>query len=274
MLSVLLGTLYPLILDSLNLGKISVGAPYFNAVFVPIMIPGVLALAVYPYVRWKKDSALRVFNLLKLEWVCIFLLTLLSWVFITKNIFVLISIALFIWVVNHVGSLLLRRLKAKSKLSMSFVGMIIAHLGIAVFVLGATVTTQLGIEKDIKMNIGESKTIAGYDFVFKGVSPHSKDNYSGFIGDISVFKNDKKVTQLRPEKRLYQTGMPMTEASIDPSITRDLYVALGEALEGGAWSVRIYYKPLVRWIWLGGLMIALGALVAAIDRRYLMRPKQ
>ena len=172
------------------------------------------------------------------------------------------------------GSLFLRRLKAKSKLSMSFVGMIIAHLGIAVFVLGATVTTQLGIEKDIKMNIGESKTIAGYDFVFNGVSPHSKDNYSGFIGDISVFKNDKKVTQLRPEKRLYQTGMPMTEASIDPSITRDLYVALGEALEGGAWSVRIYYKPLVRWIWLGGLMIALGALIAAIDRRYLMRPKQ
>jgi len=274
MLSVLLGTLYPLILDSLNLGKISVGAPYFNAVFVPIMIPGVLALAVYPYVRWKKDSASRVFNLLKLEWVCIVLLTLLSWVFITNNIFVLISIALFIWVVNHVGSLFLRRLKAKSKLSMSFVGMIIAHLGIAVFVLGATVTTQLGIEKDIKMNIGESKTIAGYDFVFNGVSPHSKDNYSGFIGDISVFKNDKKVTQLRPEKRLYQTGMPMTEASIDPSITRDLYVALGEALEGGAWSVRIYYKPLVRWIWLGGLMIALGALIAAIDRRYLMRSKQ
>ena len=124
------------------------------------------------------------------------------------------------------------------------------------------------------MNIGESKTIAGYDFVFNGVSPHSKDNYSGFIGDFSVFKNDKKVTQLRPEKRLYQTGMPMTEASIDPSITRDLYVALGEALEGGAWSVRIYYKPLVRWIWLGGLMIALGAFIAAIDRRYLMRPKQ
>ena len=274
MLSVLLGTLYPLILDSLNLGKISVRAPYFNAVFVPIMIPGVLALAVYPYVRWKKDSALRVFNLLKLEWFCIVLLTLLSWVFITKNIFVLISLALFIWVVNHVGAIFLRRLKAKSKLSMSFVGMIIAHLGIAIFVLGATVTTQLGIEKDIKMNIGESKTIAGYDFVFNGVSPHSKDNYSGFIGDISVFKNDKKVTQLRPEKRLYQTGMPMTEASIDPSITRDLYVALGEALEGGAWSVRIYYKPLVRWIWLGGLMIALGALIAAIDRRYLMRPKQ
>jgi len=274
MLSVLLGTLYPLILDSLNLGKISVGAPYFNAVFVPILIPGILALAVYPYVRWKKDSLSRVFNLLKLEWICILLLTVLSWVFITKNILVIFAIGLFIWVVNHVMVLFLKRLKAKSKVTMSFLGMVIAHLGIAVFVLGATVTTQLGIEKDIKMTIGETQTIAGYDFVFNGVSPHSKDNYSGFIGDISVFKNNKKVTQLKPEKRLYQTGMPMTEASIDPSITRDLYVALGESLEGGAWSVRIYYKPLVRWIWLGGLMIALGALIAAIDRRYFMRPKQ
>ena len=271
MLSVLLGTLYPLILDSLDLGKISVGAPYFNAVFVPIMIPGVLALAVFPYVRWKKDSSSRVLNLLKFEWISVVLLTLLSWIFITRNIFVIIALALFIWVVIHVMVLLLKRLKAKSKVTMSFLGMVVAHLGIAVFVLGATVTTQLGIEKDIKMNLGETQTIAGYDFVFNGVSPHSKDNYSGFIGDISVFKNDRKVTQLRPEKRLYQTGMPMTEASIDPSITRDLYVALGESLEGDAWSVRIYYKPLVRWIWLGGLMIAFGALLAAIDRRYLVR---
>jgi cytochrome c-type biogenesis protein CcmF len=237
------------------------------------MIPGVLALAIFPYVRWKKDSSTRVFNLLKLQWIYISLLTMLSWVFITKNIFVIISIGLFIWVVNHVMVLLIKRLKTKSKLTMSFLGMVVAHLGIAVFVLGATVTTQLGVEKDIKMTIGETQTIAGYDFVFNGVSPHSKDNYSGFIGDISVSRNNKKVTQLKPEKRLYQTGMPMTEASIDPSLTRDLYVALGESLEGGAWSVRIYYKPLVRWIWLGGLMIALGALLAAVDRRYLTRVK-
>ena len=273
MFSVLLGTLYPLILDSLNLGKISVGAPYFNAVFVPIMIPGVIALAVFPYVRWKKDSLSRVFNLLKFEWICLVLLTFLSWVFITNNIFVIVAVGLFIWVVNHVLVLFIKRLRSKAKLSMSFIGMIVAHLGIAVFVLGATVTTQLGIEKDIKMNIGETQTIAGHDFVFNGVSPHSKENYSGFIGDITVFKNTKKVAQLSPEKRYYQTGMPMTEASIDPSITRDLYVALGEGLGGGAWSVRIYYKPLVRWIWLGGLMIALGALFAAIDRRYFLRVK-
>ena len=273
MLSVLLGTLYPLILDTFNLGKISVGTPYFNAVFIPIMIPGVLALAVFPYVRWKTDSLSRVFNLLKLEWICIVLLTFLAWIFITKNIFVLVAIGLFIWVANHVMILFLKRLRAKSKISMSFVGMVIAHLGIAVFILGATVTTQLGIEKDIKMSIGETQTIAGYDFVFNGVSRHEKNNYKGFKGDLTVLKNNKEVVRLYPEKRQYQTGMPMTEAAIDPSISRDLYVALGESLGGGAWSVRIYYKPLVRWIWLGGLMIALGALFAAIDRRYFLRIK-
>ncbi|SVE20122.1 uncharacterized protein METZ01_LOCUS472976, partial [marine metagenome] len=114
---------------------------------------------------------------------------------------------------------------------------------------------------------------AGYDFVFNGVSRHENNNYKGFKGDLTVLKNNKEVVRLYPEKRQYQTGMPMTEAAIDPSISRDLYVALGESLGGGAWSVRIYYKPLVRWIWLGGLMIAIGALFAAIDRRYFLRIK-
>ena len=173
----------------------------------------------------------------------------------------------------HVIVLLITRFRSKSIFSFAFIGMIIAHLGIAVFVLGATVTTQLGIEKDIKMSVGESQNIAGYDFIFNGVKPYERDNYSGFMGDISVYKAGKKIAQLSPEKRYYQSGMPMTEAAIDPSITRDLYVALGEELAGGAWSVRVYYKPLVRWIWLGGLMIALGALFAAIDRRYFLRIK-
>ncbi len=273
MFTVLLGTLYPLILDTLNLGKISVGAPYFNAVFVPIMLPGVLALAIFPFVRWKKDSVSRLTSLLRFNWIGIALLTILARVVITDNIYVLIAIGLFIWVAFHVIILLTKRIRTKSKFSFAFIGMIIAHLGIAVFVLGATVTTQLGIEKDIKMNVGESQNIAGYDFIFNGVSPHMKDNYSGFIGDISVYSEGEKIAQLAPEKRYYQSGMPMTEASIDPSLVRDLYVALGEGLEGGAWSVRIYYKPLVRWIWLGGLMIALGAFFAAIDRRYFVRAK-
>ena len=157
-------------------------------------------------------------------------------------------------------SLLVKKVQEKSKISLAFLGMLVAHIGIGVFVLGATVSTQFGIEKDLKMNLGESHRIAGYDFVFNGVSPHENNNYKGFKGDLTVLKNNKEVVRLYPEKRHYQTGMPMTEAAIDPSISRDLYVALGESLGDGAWSVRIYYKPMVRWIWLGGIMIAFGAL--------------
>ena len=273
MLSVLLGTLYPLILDTLNLGKISVGVPYFNAVFIPIMLPAVLVMAIVPFVRWKKDNLMRIASHLRLYWLGVLALILVARIILTDNIYVLLSIGLFIWMLVHVIVLLISRIRSKSIFSLAFFGMLIAHLGIAVFVLGATVTTQLGIEKDIKMSVGESQNIAGYDFVFNGVSRHENNNYKGFKGDLTVLKNQKEVVRLYPEKRQYQTGMPMTEAAIDPSISRDLYVALGESLGGGAWSVRIYYKPLVRWIWLGGLMIAIGALFAAIDRRYFLRIK-
>jgi len=273
MLSVLLGTLYPLILDTLNLGKISVGVPYFNAVFIPIMLPAVLVMAIVPFVRWKKDNLMRIASHLRLYWLGILALILVARIILTDNIYVLLSIGLFIWMLVHVMVLLISRIRSKSIFSLAFFGMLVAHLGIAVFVLGATVTIQLGIEKDIKMSVGESQNIAGYDFVFNGVSRHENNNYKGFKGDLTVLKNNKEVVRLYPEKRQYQTGMPMTEAAIDPSISRDLYVALGESLGGGAWSVRIYYKPLVRWIWLGGLMIAIGALFAAIDRRYFLRIK-
>jgi cytochrome c-type biogenesis protein CcmF len=273
MLSVLLGTLYPLILDTLNLGKISVGVPYFNAVFIPIMLPAVLVMAIVPFVRWKKDNLMRIASHLRLYWLGILALILLARIILTDNVYVLVAIGLFIWMLVHVMVLLISRIRSKSIFSLAFIGMLIAHLGIAVFVLGATVTTQLGIEKDIKMSVGESQNIAGYDFIFNGVSRYKRDNYAGFMGNITVYKAGKKITTLTPEKRYYQSGMPMTEAAIDPSIARDLYVALGEELVENTWSVRIYYKPLVRWIWLGGLMIALGALFAAIDRRYFLRIK-
>ncbi|MGE4570552.1 MAG: cytochrome c-type biogenesis CcmF C-terminal domain-containing protein, partial [Gammaproteobacteria bacterium] len=139
-------------------------------------------------------------------------------------------------------------------------------------ILGATVTTQMGVEKDLKMTIGEPQNIAGYAFTLNGVEQFMSDNYQGFKGSVSVIDGEDVIV-LSPEKRLYQTGMPMTEAAIDPSLARDLYVALGESLGDGNWSMRIYYKPLVRWIWLGGIMIALGALLAAFDRRYRLKVK-
>ena len=272
MLSVFLGTLYPLLLDSLGLGKISVGAPYFDAVFIPIMIPAVLVMVIGPFLRWKKDSLQRTGGLLKKVWAGVALLFAIS-IFLTDNIFVLLAVFLFIWIVLHSLVLLVQRFSQKSKPSTAFIGMILAHIGIAVFLLGATVTTQYGVEKDIKMELNETVDIEGYQFTFKGVKSFSHQNYQGHKGTVDVAYDGEYIATLKPEKRQYVTGMPMTEASIDPSLYRDLYVALGESLEGDAWSLRLYYKPLIRLIWLGGLFIVFGALLAAFDRRYRLRVK-
>lgn len=267
MLSVFLGTLYPLLLDSLGLGKISVGAPYFDAVFVPIMIPAVLAMVIAPFLRWKKDTIARSAAIFKPVWLVIAILFAASF-WLVDNQAVLFAVFLFIWITLHSLSLLVSRLRQKGKLGLSFIGMILAHIGIAVFLLGATVTTQLGVEKDIKMEIDQPIDIKGYTFIFKGVNSFTHQNYQGHKGNVEVYFEGDLITNLRPEKRQYVTGMPMTEAAIDPSLTRDIYIALGESLEGDAWSLRIYYKPLIRWIWLGGLFISIGALLAAFDRRY------
>jgi cytochrome c-type biogenesis protein CcmF len=272
MLSVFLGTLYPLLLDSLGLGKISVGAPYFDAVFVPIMIPAVLAMVIAPFLRWKKDSFSRLTSLLKSVWLGVAILFLGSF-FIVENGFVLLSVFLFIWIVLHSLTLLITRIRQTGRPNLGFVGMILAHIGIAVFLLGATVTTQLGVEKDIKMDVGQLVNIKGYEFEFKGAQNFSEQNYKGSKGEIEVSFGGQLIANLQPEKRQYVTGMPMTEAAIAPSLYRDIYVALGEPLEGDAWSLRIYYKPLIRWIWLGGLLISLGAVFAAFDRRYRLRVK-
>lgn len=272
MLSVFLGTLYPLLLDSLGLGKISVGAPYFDAVFIPIMIPAVLVMVLVPFLRWKKDTTQRASQLLTKVWIGVALLFAIA-LTLTENIFVLLAVFLFIWIVLHSLVLLIQRLRQKGSVNTAFIGMILAHVGIAVFLLGATVTTQFGIEKDIKMELDQSIDIEGYQFVFKGVERFSSDNYKGYKGNIEVYYDNKKISTLKPEKRQYVTGMPMTEAAIDPSLYRDLYVALGESLGGGSWSLRVYYKPLIRLIWLGGILIALGALFAAFDRRYRLRVK-
>ena len=267
MLSVFLGTLYPLLLDSLGLGKISVGAPYFDAVFVPIMIPAILVMVIAPFLRWKKDALVRSAKLLSPVWLGVGVLFIAS-LFVVENTYVALAVFLFIWIVLHSLALLFNRVRQNGQLGLAFIGMILAHVGIAIFLLGATVTTQLGIEKDIKMDVNQPITVKGYQFVFKGVDSFSHENYQGHKGRVEAYYDGDLIASLNPEKRQYVTGMPMTEAAIDPSLARDLYVALGESLGGGAWSLRIYYKPLIRWIWLGGLFISLGALLAAFDRRY------
>jgi len=271
-LTVFLGTLYPLLLDSLGLGKISVGAPYFDAVFVPIMIPAVVIMVLGPFLRWKRDNIKRVWFDIKIIW---FLMAgiISGIIYFTDNIYVAIAGILFTWIIIHTIFLVIGRLRKKGSPGLSFYGMAVAHIGIAVFLLGATVTTQYGIEKDIKLEIGQTYNIKNYDFKFMGAKAFIGKNYKGYVGEIEVYEGEEKITTLRPEKRQYVTGMPMTEAAIDPSLYRDLYVALGERLENRSWSVRLYYKPLIRFIWLGGLLIVLGALLASSDKRYRRKMK-
>ncbi len=269
LIAVLLGTLFPLFLDALSLGKISVGEPYFNAVFVPIMIPALVLLAIGSFIRWKSDNSGRMITVLTPVWVASIVLLGVAVLF-TTNVYALIAIFLFIWIVLH--SLYQLSLRWQS-LSASFIGMIMAHLGVAVFTLGATITTVFGIEKDIQMKPGSNQILEYVNYTFKGVTPIVGPNYSGFRGEIdaSHAETGKHIATLYPEKRNYLSGMPMTEAGIDPTLKRDLFVALGTDLGQGSWSVRLYYKPLVRLIWLGGLMIMLGALIAAFDRRYRLK---
>ncbi|AYQ56146.1 Cytochrome c heme lyase subunit CcmF [Bathymodiolus thermophilus thioautotrophic gill symbiont] len=273
MLSVFLGTLYPLLLDSLGLGKISVGAPYFDAVFTPIMIPAVLAMALGGFLRWKKDKLDRVVDVIIHTVFVAATITLIAY-FSIDNTYVVLAIFLSSWIVLHSLLLLVQRLRQKGNPGIAFLGMVVAHIGIAVFLFGATITTQYGVEKDIKMSLNETVEIEGYAFTFRGVSALKGANYTGNKGMIDVAYQGEKIATLEPEKRQYVTGMPMTEAAIDPSLSRDLYVALGESLGAGAWSLRLYYKPLIRWIWLGGLLIMLGALLAAFDRRYRLKVRR
>jgi cytochrome c-type biogenesis protein CcmF len=203
----------------------------------------------------------------------IFSLGIVSLFFVSANFYVSLSVLIFAWIVAHSIQLVVKNMRNNARLSGSFIGMIMAHIGIAVFVLGATVTTQLGIEKDIEMTFNDSVTVANYDYKFIGVKSLSGPNYGGNIGEIEVSKDGEKLFILKPEKRFYTSGMPMTEAAIEPSLYQDIYVSLGEALNENSWSLRIYFKPLVRLIWLGGILISFGAILAAFDRRYRMKAR-
>ena len=277
-LSVLLGTLYPLFLDALNLGKISVGVPYFDAVFAPLMAPAVFLMAVGPIARWKDASLPEL--ALRLRWALVIsAITAIALPLLLGNLTPMIGLGLFLafWVFASTAQLVYQRMRqsevgfiaAIAASSRSWWGMVIAHLGIAVFVLGVTVVKGFESEIAVKMHPGDVAHLAGYDFTFDGVESRNGPNYTANHGQIHVSKNGVLRTVLEPEKRLYTvTNMPMSEAGISPHLIHDLYASLGEPLDGEAWSVRIYHKPMVEWIWFGCLMMALGGLLAMSDKRY------
>jgi cytochrome c-type biogenesis protein CcmF len=164
-------------------------------------------------------------------------------------------------------------LAAMKKIPLSFYGMNIAHIGIAIFVVGVTFTESMSLQKDLRMERGDTISLGGYSFTFEGASSHQGPNYIAYEGAISVMgSKGEEVAVLTPQKRIYQVrGMPMTEAGIDAGLFRDLFVALAEQLDNGAWSLRIYYKPFIRWIWLGCIFMGLGGFIAVLDRRYRLK---
>ncbi|SCZ57980.1 heme lyase CcmF/NrfE family subunit [Thiohalomonas denitrificans] len=277
--TILLGTLYPLVLDALGVGKISVGPPYFNAVFVPLMIPLILAMGLGPLTRWKRDRVNRLLPVLTVVLIVSAVLGALLpwWLYGEVPAMAAVGAALSFWVlltvlldVHHRTRNAESTVAGLRKLSPSFWGMSLAHIGVAATVIGVTFSSYFGEERDLRMAPGDSVEVAGLAFNFEGVDQRRGPNYMSNTGVVRVTDGDRQVALLETEKRVYNVqGMPMTEAGIDAGLTRDLYVAMGEQLDdSGAWALRIYHKPFVRWIWLGGLLMALGGLLAASDRRY------
>ena len=275
---VLLGTLLPLVHKQLGLGSISIGAPFFDQMFLIIMTPFALLLGIGPLVKWRRDqfSAIRtpVVESVIIMLIAGFALPYLLQDKITVSavlgtmmtvIIVLLSLYEMHQRATHRDSFL----QGITKLSRSHWGMVLAHLGVAMTVWGIAFSQNYSVERDVRMNVGDSVQIADYDFTFKGISDANGPNYIGGKAQIDITRYGKPEAILFAEKRLYTVSkMPMTEAAIDWGFTRDLYVALGEKLDNNAWALRLYYKPFIRWIWLGGLFMALGGLLCMFDRRY------
>ena len=272
--AVLLGTLYPLLMDSLGLGQISVGRPYFDRVFVPLMVPLAGLAAVGMLARWKQDRAARIARRLGLV-LAAAVVGAIAAALLARSAAAALGAGLALWIAGSTVRAVAERVRGPRdllRLPRGFLGMALAHLGFAASLTGVCLVSVLEVEEVVRLAPGDSVEVAGHDFRFEGVHDVAGPNYRARRAEITVTRNGRPVARLAPEKRAYASqAQPMTEAGIDPGFTRDLYAALGEPLGGGAWSVRLHYKPFVRWIWLGAILMAMGGALAASDRRYRRR---
>jgi cytochrome c-type biogenesis protein CcmF len=286
--AVVLGTLYPLVLDALGLGKLSVGPPYFDSVFMPLMAPAVFLMAIGPIARWKEANLPKI--AMRLRWAAgIAVVSALLTGLLAGKVGLVSTLGLLMayWIVAALATDLLDKVgplnagfsnifQKLRQLPRAMIGMMCAHLGVAIFIFGVTMVKTYEIERDVKMDVADSTEVAGYLFTFRGVRDFEGPNYHAWQGLIEVTRNGKPVVQMHPEKRIYKVQQnPMTEAAISTGLTRDLYVSLGEPIENSnAWIVRVYVKPFIDWIWFGCLFMAFGGILAATDKRYRMRSKQ
>ena len=277
-LTVLFGTLFPLVMDALGQGKYSVGPPYFNAVFVPLMALLATFMGLGPVSRFKSDSVSRWRKELLIPGlvavVCGLSLPLLG---AEYNLWVALAALLSAWLVLGLGRDAWYRVRGAASLSRglrrltpSYCGMLLAHLGFAACVLGVVATSQYSVERDLKMSPGDTESLAGYTFEFIELVPVRGPNFVADEARIRITRDGAPVTVLAPQKRRYlASGSMMTEAAIDPGLFRDLYVAMGEPIGSeGAWAIRLHYKPMVRWMWLGAILMGLGGFSTALDKRY------
>jgi cytochrome c-type biogenesis protein CcmF len=277
--TVLLGTVYPLILDSLGLGKISVGPPYFNTLFVPLTVVMCMFMGLGSVTRWKGMAVRDLIRKLWLAGVAALVLGVLmpllyrgEW-----NLFVSLGIVSALWIVlpmlrdvfdktRHASSFI----AGVRKLSLAYWGMVLGYVGVAVTIVGIAVVSNYNIERNVRMTPGTTVEVAGYQFSMTELTERRGPN---FLADTAIIQVQRGETgrsfTMRPEKRLYlATGIPMTQVALRPGLFRDLYVAMGEDLGDGSWAMRIQYKPFVRWLWLGALLMAFGGLLAVLDKRY------
>ena len=280
--AVLLGTLYPLIIDALQLGKLSVGKPYFDAVFIPIMTPALFLMGVGPITRWRGAPTIEL--ILQLKWALgVTVISAAIAPFIMRSWTPLIGFGLLlaVWIVVASMSNLITRLKnhpnhwlsALKLQSASYYGMLLAHIGVAVFIFGVTMVSGFEEEKDLRMSAGSKSSLAGYEIRFNQVSEITGPNYVAAQGNISVFKDDKLVTMMYPQKRKYDSSqMLMTEAAIYNSFVGDLYISMAEPVSPSEWGIKIQFKPFINYIWLGCFFMALGGIFAVSDKKYRFKP--
>jgi cytochrome c-type biogenesis protein CcmF len=284
MAAVLLGTLYPLFLDALDMGKISVGPPYFDSVFFPLMAPAIFLMGVGPVASWKRAALPDLWT--RLRWalaVSVAAALVLPFVLGKWSMMIAFGLWLGLWVVAATVAQFTQRLSGAPQSglgarlaaqSLSWYGMTLAHIGIAVFVFGVTLVRGYETERDLRMAPGDKVTIGGYEFTFRGTKELPGPNYTAVQGEFEVRSEGSAnvIRTMHPQKRMYAaSGTTMTEADIDTGFTRDLYVSLGEPVDDNAWGVRVYHKPFIDWIWGGAFLMAMGGLLAICDRRYRAR---
>jgi len=274
---VLTGTLYPLLLDALDAGKISVGPPYFSLMFAILMVPIALLLPPAFYSNWQEDSVRRLAGKLVIPAVLAVLTGIATAVWLpSAGAWGIAGSAGAAWVIVANIQYYVQRMASGSRPGRSETGMVLAHLGVGLFLVGASLTNAVSTEKHIRMVSGDRFSLSGYEFVFQGTRAVNGPNFAADRGEFIVLQGGSEITRMYPEKRRYLSGQTMTEAALDPGLTRDLYVSLGEPLDnfGNAWAVRLYHKPFIRFIWLGGLFMMLGGFIAASDKRYRRRRQE